>query len=66
MSFAAHVYSPLVWYNIDGNQVVYKVTNRADNPEPGGPPIEFPSSRSSSTRAVASGPRRRTGGRPRR
>lgn len=43
MSFAAHVYSPLVWYNIDGNQVVYKVTNRADNPEPGGPPIEFPS-----------------------
>jgi hypothetical protein len=43
MSFAAHVYSPLVWYNIDGAQVVYKVVNRADNPEPGGDPIEFPS-----------------------
>jgi hypothetical protein len=43
MSFAAHVYSPLVWYNIDGAQVVYKVVNRADNPEPGGEPIEFPS-----------------------
>jgi SnoaL-like domain len=43
MSFAPHVYSPLVWYNIDGTQIVYKVVNRADNPEPGGPPIEFPS-----------------------
>ncbi|MGD0700766.1 MAG: nuclear transport factor 2 family protein [Trebonia sp.] len=43
MSFAAHVYSPLVWYNIDGAQVVYKVVNRADNPEPGEAPIEFPS-----------------------
>jgi len=43
MSFAAHVYSPLVWYNIDGSQVVYKVVNRADNPEPGGEPIDFPS-----------------------
>ncbi len=43
MSFAPQVYSPLVWYNIDGDQIVYKVVNRADNPEPGGPPIEFPS-----------------------
>jgi limonene-1,2-epoxide hydrolase len=43
MSFAAHVYSPLVWYNVDGTQVVYKVVNRADNPELGGEPIEFPS-----------------------
>jgi hypothetical protein len=43
MSFAAHVYSPLVWYNIDGAQVVYQVVNRADNPEPGGEPIDFPS-----------------------
>jgi hypothetical protein len=43
MGFAAHVYNPLVWYNIDGDQVVYKVLNRADNPEPGAPPIEFPS-----------------------
>jgi hypothetical protein len=43
MSFAGQVYSPLVWYNIDGDQVVYKVVNRADNPAPGGPPIDFPS-----------------------
>jgi SnoaL-like domain len=43
MSFAPHVYSALVWYNIDGNQIVYKLMNRADNPEPGGSPIEFPS-----------------------
>jgi hypothetical protein len=43
MGFSSHVYNPLVWYNIDGAQVVYKVMNRADNPRPGGPPIEFPS-----------------------
>jgi len=43
MSFAPHVYSALVWYNIDGARIVYKVVNRADNPEPGKPPIEFPS-----------------------
>ncbi len=43
MSFAPHVYTPLVWYNIDGDQIVWKGVNRADNPKPGGPPIEFPS-----------------------
>jgi len=43
MGFASHVYNPLVWYNIDGSRVVYKIVNRADNPQPGGPPIEFPS-----------------------
>jgi hypothetical protein len=43
MSFAPHVYSVLEWYNIDGTQIVYKVWNRADNPKPGGPAIEFPS-----------------------
>jgi hypothetical protein len=43
MSFASHVYSPLVWYNIDGSQVVYKVVNRADHPNPAQPPIDFPS-----------------------
>src|SRR5258708_8893146 len=43
MSFAAHVSSPLLWYNIDGSQIVYKVVNRADNPEPGGEHFEFPS-----------------------
>jgi hypothetical protein len=43
MGFAPHVYSPLEWFNIDGNQIVYKVQNRADNPDPAGPPAEFPS-----------------------
>lgn len=43
MSFAPHVYSPLVCYNIDDAQIAYKVVNRADNPQAGGPPIEFPS-----------------------
>jgi hypothetical protein len=43
MSFGCHVYSPLVWYNIDGDRIVYKVVNRADNPAPGGAPFEFPS-----------------------
>ena len=43
MSFAAHVYSPLVWYVIDGRRIVYQVLNRADNPVPGAPPLEFPS-----------------------
>ncbi len=43
MSFSSHVYNPLVWYNIDGDRIVYKILNRADNPEPGGSPIEFPS-----------------------
>jgi hypothetical protein len=43
MSYASFVYSPLVWYNIDGSHVVYKVINRADNPEPGEPPFECPS-----------------------
>ena len=43
MSFAPHVYSALVWYGIEGDRVVYKLYNRADNPEAGGPPIEFPS-----------------------
>jgi ketosteroid isomerase-like protein len=43
MSFAAHVCSPLVWYSIDGDQVVYQVLNRADSPEAGGEPLEFPS-----------------------
>jgi hypothetical protein len=43
MSHAPHVYSALVWYNVDGEQIVYKVLNRADNPAPDGLPIEFPS-----------------------
>jgi hypothetical protein len=43
MSYASFVYSPLVWYNIDGSQIVYKVINRADNPAPGSAPFECPS-----------------------
>jgi limonene-1,2-epoxide hydrolase len=43
MSFAAHVYSPLIWYVVDGARVVYKVVNRADNPVRGEEPIGFPS-----------------------
>ncbi|WP_181783982.1 nuclear transport factor 2 family protein [Pseudonocardia pini] len=43
MSFAPHVYSPLVWYVLDGTRIVYKVLNRADNPVAGRPPLEFPS-----------------------
>jgi len=43
MGAAPQVYSPLVWYLIDGTRVAYKVLNRADNPEPGAPPIDFPS-----------------------
>jgi hypothetical protein len=36
MGAAPQVYSPLVWYILDGTRVAYKVFNRADNPEPGG------------------------------
>ncbi|MEV0766716.1 nuclear transport factor 2 family protein [Nocardia salmonicida] len=43
MGFAPHVYTVLVWYVIDGNRIVYKAINRADNPEPGAAPIDFPS-----------------------
>lgn len=43
MGYAPHVYSPLEWWNIDGDRIVYKVWNRADNPEPDGPPAQFPS-----------------------
>src|SRR5271154_602591 len=43
MGFAPHVYSPLEWYNLDGDRIVYKVWNRADNPDPAGPPAQFPS-----------------------
>jgi ketosteroid isomerase-like protein len=43
MGAAPQVYSPLVWYVVDGTRVAYKVLNRADNPKPGGQPIDFPS-----------------------
>ncbi|MFF3573346.1 nuclear transport factor 2 family protein [Nocardia jiangxiensis] len=43
MGASPHVYTVLKWYVIDGNRVVYQALNRADNPEPGVPPIDFPS-----------------------
>ncbi|OBA55808.1 polyketide cyclase [Nocardia sp. 852002-20019_SCH5090214] len=43
MGAAPQVYSPLKWYLIDGGRVVYEIVNRADNPEPGAAPIDFPS-----------------------
>jgi ketosteroid isomerase-like protein len=43
MGFAPHVYSPLEWFNIDDGHIVYKVQNRADNPDPAGQPAQFPS-----------------------
>ena len=43
MGAAPQVYSPLLWYVIDGDRVAYKVFNRADNPQAGADPIDFPS-----------------------
>ncbi|MEU2003995.1 nuclear transport factor 2 family protein [Rhodococcus sp. NPDC019627] len=43
MGAAPYVYNPLVWYTIDDDRVVYKVVNRADNPEPGAPALGFDS-----------------------
>ncbi|MCV7280165.1 nuclear transport factor 2 family protein [Mycolicibacterium flavescens] len=43
MAASPMVYSVLKWYVIDGTRVVYQCLNRADNPEPGQPPIDFPS-----------------------
>lgn len=41
---APQCYTVLDWYTIDPNGVVvYRAINRADNPEPGGPPLDFPS-----------------------
>jgi hypothetical protein len=43
MGASPQVYTVLRWYVIDGNRIVYEALNRADNPEPGAPPIDFPS-----------------------
>src|SRR6201986_1239673 len=43
MGASPMVYTVLKWYMIDGDRVVYECLNRADNPEPGAPPIDFPS-----------------------
>ncbi|MGD1257016.1 nuclear transport factor 2 family protein [Mycobacterium seoulense] len=43
MGASPQVYTVLLWYVVDGTRVAYKVYNRADNPKPGAPPIDFPS-----------------------
>jgi ketosteroid isomerase-like protein len=43
MMFGRHVYTILDWYNIDGNRIVWKGTNRADHPDASQPPFDFPS-----------------------
>jgi ketosteroid isomerase-like protein len=43
MSGGAHVYSPLVWYRVAGDRVIYEVVNRADHPVEGREPMDFPS-----------------------
>ncbi len=43
LSSAPQVYSVLDWYMIDQGTAFYRAINRADNPEPGAPPIDFPS-----------------------
>jgi hypothetical protein len=43
MGASPMVYTVLKWYVVDGDRVVYECLNRADNPEPGAAPIDFPS-----------------------
>ncbi|MCU1346167.1 MAG: hypothetical protein JWL70_2433 [Acidimicrobiia bacterium] len=43
LASAPQVYTVLDWYVIDGGRAIYRAINRADNPQPGGPPIDFPS-----------------------
>ena len=43
MSQAPAVYTPMMWYVIEGARVVWKGVNRADNPRPGGEPFGFES-----------------------
>jgi hypothetical protein len=43
MSSMPAVYTILDWYVIDNGKAIYKVINRADNPDPGGAPFDFPS-----------------------
>ena len=43
MGASPQVYTVLSWYVVDGDRVVYEAINRADNPEPGAAPIDFPS-----------------------
>jgi hypothetical protein len=41
MSSAPQLYAALEWYNIDGDRVVYKTINRADNPQVGAEPFGY-------------------------
>jgi SnoaL-like domain len=41
MSFAPGVYTPIMWYVIDDDRVVWKGINRADNPDPDGEELGF-------------------------
>lgn len=43
MMAGRHCYTSLVWYNIDGSQIVWKGLNTADHPDPTQPPFTFPS-----------------------
>jgi limonene-1,2-epoxide hydrolase len=43
LASAPQVYTVLDWYLVDGDRVAHKTINRADNPQVGGPPIDFPS-----------------------
>jgi hypothetical protein len=43
MSFAPGVYTPMMWYSIDDDRVVWKGVNRADNPDPNGEELGFQS-----------------------
>lgn len=43
MMAGRHCYTSLVWYNIDGDRIVWKGLNTADHPDPSRPPFTFPS-----------------------
>ncbi len=42
MAAYPELYTVYEWHQIEGDRVVFYVQNRRDNPEPGGPPIDFP------------------------
>lgn len=43
MMHGPQCYTALEWYNIDGDQIVWKGLNLADHPDPTQPPFSFPS-----------------------
>jgi ketosteroid isomerase-like protein len=42
MNEYSEMYTAYEWHIIEGDRVVMYMQNRRDNPEPGGPPIDFP------------------------